>query len=169
MRTETLAPPLLTEPHAEKKARLSGAARWLAAGGGLAVVAAVVLPWVTVRARVPVDLELLSVEVPAGEHTVAGIDTMVWPGLAALAILAVTAAALRRGRRLFVGLGLLFAAAGAGLLYYLANIIDIKTRDSSVLERTAADLLIGTSVGPGPYVIMGGGAALAIAGLLRRR
>ena len=144
-------------------------ARPLAVLGGLATAVAAVLPWVTVQARLPVDPGLLGADVSAGRTTVNGLDTVAWPALLAVGLLATVLAVAGRARRLLLTLGVLGVAAGAGLYYYLANAVDIKTADRSVLERAVADLAVHTSVGPGPYVLLGAGACIVLGALRPRR
>jgi hypothetical protein len=82
--------------------------------------------------------------------------------VAALALLGIA-------RRLVLALGLLVTVAGALLVFYMANVIDIATRGGGELEqalkRALADALLTSSVGPGTPLLLAGGVAI-VAGAL---
>jgi hypothetical protein len=147
----------------ERTSTATGARRGLALVAAAAIAVAVLLPWVTVRGRVPLDLDLLGVEARAGGMTVDGLDTAAWPYMLGVAGLSALIALTGRARALLQGIGVLTMIAGAGLWYYLAHVVEIKTADRSVVEKAVVDLAVGTSVGPGPFVLLGAGAALILA------
>jgi hypothetical protein len=152
----------------EPTAAVHGVRRSLALASAAAVAVATLLPWVTVKGRLPLDLTVLSADVSAGGRTVRGLDTAAWPYLLGVAGLALLLAAFGTARRVLQGLGALTLVAGAGLLYYLSHVVDIQTANRSAVERAAADLAVSTSVGPGPYVLLAAGAGLILATLGRR-
>lgn len=143
-------------------------ARWTAFLGAGAVAASALLPWVRVEG-VPLRLGLLGTDVSALEQTVSGTDTAAWPALLAVAVLGAVLALVGRGRMVLVALGALTVVAGAGLMYYLANVIDIETSDRSLLERTLADVAVRSTVQSGPILLLLGGAGLVLGGALARR
>jgi hypothetical protein len=83
---------------------------------------------------------------------------MFWIMLSMLTILGVAA------RRLAV-VGLLVTIAGAALLYYCANVLDIESGGSAV-KRAVSEALLTSSTGPGPALILAGGLAILVGGLL---
>lgn len=130
------------------------------------MAAAAFLPWVTVEG-VPLSLDLLGTDVSAVQKTVSGVDTPAWPVLVGVAGLVVALAVFNLARKLLLLLGVLVTVAAAGLLYYLANVIDIETADSNRLERLLADAAVASSVGAGPVVLLAGGVAVLLGALLR--
>lgn len=160
--TEIMLTDIRTPSHTPT-ARARGLRRPLAVAGALAIALAAVLPWVTVKGRLPLDLDLLNVEVSAGGMTVSGVDTAAWPYLLGVAVVACLLAAFGLARRLLLGIGVLAMIAGAGLFYYLSNVVDFEMADRTALERTAADLVVSASVGPGPFVLLGAGVCLILA------
>lgn len=165
--TDSSATDALTQTRSPEADAAERPASPVAAAGGIALAAAAFLPWVTVTAGLPVDLGAIGVDVTAGRTTVGGHDTAIWPVLLAAGLLATALALAGRARRCLIGLGALTVTAGAGLWYYLAHVIDMKTADRSVLERTVADLAVGTHVEAGPYVLLGAGAFLVLGSLAR--
>lgn len=141
--------------------------RGVGAAGAVAIAIAVALPWVTLEGRLPLGLTVLGAEVAAGLRTVHGFDTDAAPALFAVAAIAAVLSILNRARRVRLGLGVLVLAASGGLIYYLANVVQFQTSDRTVLERTAADLVLGSSLGAGPFVLAAGGAALVASSLKR--
>jgi hypothetical protein len=55
---------------------------------------------------------------------------------------------------------------GGALLYYLSNVVDIETSNSSAIEKLIADAVISSSVGPGAPVIIASGIAIVAGALL---
>lgn len=134
-----------------------------------ATILAVLLPWVTVSGpSLELDLGLVGAEASAGDRTVAGIDTSLWPVLVGLAVIVAVLALLGVARRVLLALGLLVAAAGALLLVYMANVIEIETRGNNALREAAADALLTSSIGPGTPVLLAGGLAIIAGALLLR-
>ena len=139
------------------------------AGSGATILSAF-LTWVTVTGlTVTLDLDLISADVGAGNRTLAGTDTVLWPALVAVGVLAATLALLGVGRILLIGLGLLTAIAGGLLLIYMANVIELETRDGAQLPRAAARALLDSTVGPGTPLLLAGGILIGLGGLTRGR
>jgi hypothetical protein len=143
--------------------------RVLLLGGAAATLLAALLPWVTVNGpRLSLDLGLVGADVSTGDRTVAGLDTSLWPVLAGVALVVAALALLGIARRALLVLGLLVTAAGALLLVYMANVVDIETKGSSALGQAAADALLTSSIGPGTPVLLAGGIAIVTGALLLR-
>jgi hypothetical protein len=143
--------------------------RVLLLGGAAATLLAALLPWVTVNGpRLSLDLGLVGADVSTGDRTVAGLDTSLWPVLAGVALVVAALALLGIARRALLVLGLLVTAAGALLLVYMANVVDIETKGSSALGQAAADALLTSSIGPGTPVLLAGGIAIVAGALLLR-
>lgn len=153
----------------ERTAAGSGVRRGLGIGAAVAMVLAAILPWVTVTGRLPLDLDPLGLRVTAGGMTVKGLDTVAGPYLLGVAVVVGLLAALGIARRLLLTLGVLTMAAAGGLLYYLSNVVDIETAERNAVERAAADLLVGASVGPGAWVLLAAGGGIVLAALAPTR
>jgi len=67
--------------------------------------------------------------------------------------------------RLLAVLSLLVAVAGATLLYYCANILDIET-SGNALKRAVSDAVLTSSTGPGPSLIIAAGIAILVGAML---
>ncbi len=144
-------------------------ARVLLLGGAGAMALAALLPWVTVSGPSPsLDLGLVGAEARTGDRTVAGLDTSLWPVLLGVAVIVAALALLGIARRVLLVLGLLVTAAGALLLVYMANVVELETTDSGELGRAAADALLTSSTGPGTPVLLAGGIAIVAGALLAR-
>lgn len=142
--------------------------RVLSLGGAAAVVLAALLPWVTVKGpSLTLDLGLVGARASAGDRTVAGVDTALWPVLVGVGAAVAVLALLGVARRVLLVLGLLVTVAGALLLVYMVNVIDVETRDGGALERAAADALLTSSVGPGTPLLLAGGLAIVAGSLVR--
>lgn len=139
--------------------------RILALAGALAAAFAAVAPWVTV-AGLPVELGLLGTTISPLEATVSGTETPAWPFVLAVAGVAAVLAVLNLARILLVGLGLVVVLAGGGLWYYLDNVLDFETSDRSALEQTLVQAAVTAEVRLGPYLLLAGGAAILLGGLL---
>ena len=138
--------------------------------GSAATILSAFATWVTVTGlTVTLDLDLISADVGAGNRTVAGTDTVLWPALVAAGIIAAVLALLGAGRALLVGLGLLIAIAGGLLLAYMANVIELETRDGAQLERAGARSLLDSTVGPGTPLLLAGGILIVLGGLASHR
>jgi len=144
--------------------------RALVLAGGVATILSALLTWVTVTGLVAtLDLDLISADVGAGNRTVAGTDTVLWPALVAVGVVAAVLALLGVGRVLLVGLGLLTTIAGGLLLAYMANVIELETRDGAQLEQAGARSLLDSTVGPGTPLLLAGGLLILLGGLTARR
>lgn len=144
--------------------------RLLVLVGAAATILSAFLTWVTVSGlTVTLDLALAAADLGPGDRTVAGTDTALWPALVAVGVVAAVLGLLGAARPVLVGLGLLTTLAGALLLAYMANVIELETRGSSELEQAAADALLESSIGPGTPVLVVGGALILLGGLAQRR
>jgi hypothetical protein len=136
----------------------------LAGAFGLAL--SVLLPWVTVKGPVAgIDLGIIGAKVSTGSRTVAGVETSVWPVAVGIALLVVVLTVLGVATRLLALVGLVVAIAGAGLLYYCSNVLDIET-SGNALKRAVSDAVLTSSTGPGPPLILASGLAILLGGLL---
>jgi hypothetical protein len=140
--------------------------RLLAIAGAIGVIVSVFLPWVTVSG-IPLDLNLglLSVDIVPGGRTVAGTGTSVWPVICAVGLLVGILGFVPRAGRLIVVLGGLIILAGAGLIYYVENIIKFKTDEHGAIVRLLANATITSSTGPGPPLLLASGVVILIGGL----
>jgi hypothetical protein len=133
--------------------------------GAAGMLICVVLPWVTVKSvTFPIDLGIIGASVTPASRTVSGTDTSIWPVLVAVAIVGLLGVA----RRLLAAVGALAILAGSALLYYVSNVIEIATSASSTLEQKLADLLLTSSPGLGPPVLIAGGIAILGGAVLLR-
>jgi hypothetical protein len=136
----------------------------LAGAAGLAL--SVLLPWVTVKGPgLNLDLGIVGAKVTSGSRTVAGVETSIWPVAVGIAVLVLVLTLLGVASRLLALVGLVVTAAGAALLYYCSNVLDIET-SGSALKRAISDAVLTSSVGPGPPLIIFSGLAILIGGLL---
>jgi hypothetical protein len=143
--------------------------RALGVAGGGATILSVSLTWVTVTGLTfTLDLDLISADAGAGNRTVAGTDTALWPAIVAVGALAAVLALLGVARSMLVGIGLLTTVAGGLLLAYMANVLELETRDGAELEGAAARSLLDSSVGPGTPVLLAGGILILVGGAHRR-
>lgn len=145
---------------------MRGIGRLLLLGGAAGVIATAFLPWVTVKGA-PIDLDLLRVDISAAGRTVAGTDTAAWPGVVGVGGLVALLALFNLARKLLVLLGLLVTVAGAGLLYYVLNVVDIET-SGNVIQETLAGALVSSSAGAGPFLLIASGVAILAGALLNR-
>src|SRR5712692_6401471 len=111
-------------------------ARILLLIGAAGVIAAAFLPWVRVEG-LPIKLDLLQTRISAVGRTVSGTETVAGPGVIGVGAAVAALAVLNRARRLLVVLGLLVTLAGAGLLYYVLNVVDIETAGQNVIQKEA--------------------------------
>lgn len=143
--------------------------RVLVLSGGAATILSAFLTWVTVTGlAVTLDLGLVGADLSAGNRTVAGTETSIWPAIVAAGALAAVLALLGAARRLLIGLGLLTTFAGGLLLAYMADVIEVETRGNNELERAAARSLLDSTVGPGTPLLLAGGVLVALGALTRR-
>jgi hypothetical protein len=137
----------------------------LAAAAGMLLAA--VLPWVTING-LALDLGPIGVEVPVGGKTVHGTDTSLWPVILVVAAVVATLGLLGVARKVLLAVGLLVIAGGGALLYYLSNVLEIESGDSSKIEQALAQALITSSVGPGAPLLIASGVAVVVGALLAR-
>jgi len=142
---------------------MRGFGRLLALVGAVGVVVSTFLPWVTVQG-LPIHLDLLGTNVSAIRTTVSGTDTKAWPPLVGVAAVAAGLALFDILRKLLVVIGLLTVIAGAGLMYYVMNVIDIETSHNT-LQRAAAHVAVVSSTEPGPFVLLGAGVCMFLGAL----
>jgi hypothetical protein len=140
--------------------------RLLLLAGAAGVVAAAFLPWVTVKGA-PIDLELLRADVSAAGRTVSGTETAAWPGVVGVGGLVAVLAVLNLARKLVVLLGLLVTLAGAGLLYYVLNVVDIEA-SGNVIQETLAGALVSSTAEAGPFLLLASGIAILVGAILNR-
>ena len=144
-------------------------ARALGLAGSAATILSAFVTWVTVTGlTATLDLDVISADVGAANRTVSGTDTVLWPALVAIGVIAAILALLGVGRILLVGLGLLTTLAGGLLLAYMANVIELETRDGAQLERAGARSLLDSTVGPGTPLLLAGGMLVLLGGLAQR-
>lgn len=126
------------------------------------------MPWVTVKGTaLNLDLGWIGAVVSPGGKTVNGTDTSIWPVVAGVGGVAGVLALVSFAKKLLVLLGLVVTLAGAALLYYVLNVIDIETSSRSLIEQTAAGLALTSSTGPGPPVLLASGLAILVGALVR--
>jgi hypothetical protein len=147
---------------------VTGIARVLVLAGAAGVIAAAFLPWVTVEG-LPLDLDLLQTRISPVGRTVTGDETAAWPGVVGAGAVVGVLALLNLARRLVVLLGLVIALAGAGLVYYVLNVVEIETAGRSAVEQAVAGAVVSSSAGPGPFLLLASGICILAGGLLRSR
>lgn len=135
----------------------------LLAGAG-AVALSALLPWVTVSG-VGLDLGVIGARTSLGAKTVTGTDTSIWPVILGVGALVAVLAVLNVARRLLLGIGLLVIAAGAGLLYYVSNAVELETKGNRI-QQLIADAVVTSSTGPGVPLLLAGGLAIVVGAAL---
>lgn len=140
-------------------------ARLLVLAGAGAVGVSAFLPWVTVEGA-PLDLDLLNTRIAAAGQTVSGTETPAWPFVLGVGGVVGALALLNLARKLLIFLGLLTTVAGAGLVYYVLNVVDIETRGDAI-KSTLAGALVQSTAEPGPFLLLAGGLAILIGSVLR--
>jgi hypothetical protein len=140
--------------------------RLLTIVGAVGVITSVFLPWVTISGT-PLDLNvgLLSVDIVPGGRTVAGTATSIWPVICGVGLLVLILSLVPFAGRLLVVLGALIMIAGAGLTYYVANIVRFKTDQHGAIVRLIANATITSSGGPGPPLLLASGVVILVGGL----
>jgi hypothetical protein len=134
--------------------------------GALGLALSVLLPWVTVKGPgLNLDLGLVGAKVSSGSRTVAGVETSVWPFALGIAALVAVVTVLGVATRLLAVVGLLVTIAGAALVYYCSNVLDIETSGNE-LKRAVSDAVLTSSTGPGPPLILASGLAILIGAML---
>jgi drug/metabolite transporter superfamily protein YnfA len=140
--------------------------RLLCVLGALGVLASVFLPWVTVSGTpLDLDLGLLSVDIVPGGRTVSGTGTSIWPVFVVAGLLVLGLSVIPRAGRAIAALGGLIAVAGAGLVYYVENIIKFKTEQHGAIVALIAKATITSSTGPGPPLLLASGLVILVGGL----
>ena len=137
----------------------------LTGAGGMILSA--LLPWVTIRG-IGLDLGLIGAEVSPGSRTVHGTDTSIWPAIVAVAAVIAVLGLLNLARKLLLGLGLLAIAAGAALVYYTSNIVELELGGGSAVRQRLVEELILSDAGPGPVVLLASGVVVVLGVLLSR-
>jgi hypothetical protein len=137
--------------------------------GATGVVLSALMPWVTVSGlSLRLNLGVIGADVSPGGKTVWGTETSVWPVLIGVGALAAILALLHTGTRFLVFLGLLVSLAGAALLYYVLNVIDLETKNKGPIVRTLAHTVLSSSTGPGPPVLLASGVLITLGALAAR-
>lgn len=137
----------------------------LAGAAGLALAA--ILPWVTIKG-LGLELGPIGAEVSPGARTVDGTDTSLWPVVLGVGAVVVVLGLLNVARKVLLVLGLVAIAGGGALLYYLSNVVEIESGDSSQIEQLLTSALVSSSVGPGAPLLIAGGLAIVVGALLAR-
>lgn len=131
----------------------------LLGAAGMAICA--VLPWATVKGLTfAIDLGVIGASVTPVAQTGSGTDTPIWPILVAVAVVVIVVGLLGIACRLLAAIGVLVVVAGSALLYYVSNVIESETRASSALEQKLAGLVLTSSAGPGPPLLIASGVAI---------
>lgn len=142
-------------------------ARLLLLAGAAGMVLSALLPWITVEG-LGLDLGVIGADVGVGTRTVAGTDTSIWPAIVAVGAVVAVLAVLNVARRLLIAVGLLVAVAGAGLLYYVSNAVELEGAGRGAIEQIVAQTVVSTSTGPGTPVLIASGVAILAGALLAR-
>jgi hypothetical protein len=143
-------------------------ARLLLLAGATGMAVSALLPWVTVRGAVGLDLGAIGADVTLGSKTVSGTETSLWPAIVAVAAVVAILALLNVARRLLIALGLIVIVAGGALLYYVANVVEIEGDKRDAVQQALSDALISSSTGPGPGLLLASGIAIVVGALLSR-
>jgi hypothetical protein len=141
-------------------------ARILLLIGAAGVIAAAFLPWVKVQGF-PINLDLLQTRISAVGRTVSGTETVAGPGVIGVGAVVAALAVLNLARRLLVVLGLLVTLAGAGLVYYVLNVVEIQTAGQNTVQREVVRAAVSSSAQIGPFVLLASGVCILV-GALRR-
>ena len=145
-------------------------ARILLLVGAAGVVLSAFLPWVTVSGALPVDLNLdwIGADVSPDGKTVSGSETKAWPVVVGVGGLVAVLAVFNVARKLMMLFGLLVVVAGAGLVYYLTNVVDIETSDDAI-KNALANAALDSSAQAGPFLLLAGGACILVGAMVLRR
>jgi hypothetical protein len=141
-------------------------ARILLLIGAAGVIAAAFLPWVRVEG-LPIKLDLLQTRISAVGRTVSGTETVAGPGVIGVGAVVAVLAVFNLARRLLVVLGLLVTLAGAGLVYYVLNVVEIQTAGQNPVQREVVRAAVSSSAQIGPFVLLASGVCILV-GALRR-
>lgn len=144
-------------------------ARILLLAGAAGVVLSAFLPWVTVEG-LPIDLDLdwIGADIRPGGRTVSGRDTAAWPVVVGVGAVVAVLTVLNLARKLLLLFGLLVVVAGAGLLYYVSNVVDIETSDNAI-KQAIASAAVEETAQAGPFLLLASGAAILAGAVARRR
>jgi len=143
--------------------------RLLVVSGAAATIAAAFLPWVTITGLgATLDLGVIGADVSVGDRTVTGTDTALCPLLIGAGVISAALGMLGVARRPLAFIGLLTAVAGGLLLYYMANVIELETRDDGAPKRAAGRALLDSSLGVGTPLLLAGGLLILMGALARR-
>ncbi len=137
----------------------------LLGAGGVALSA--VLPWVRVEG-LPINLDWLDTRVSPLGKTVSGTDTPAWPYLLGAGGLIAGLTLLNVARKLLMLFGLLVTVAGAGLTYYVMNVIDIEAEKREI-PTLVAGALADSSAQLGPFVLLASGLCILVGAVVLAR
>ncbi|HYH50276.1 MAG TPA: hypothetical protein VEG38_12090 [Acidimicrobiia bacterium] len=142
--------------------------RILVLAGAAAVAGSVTLPWAKVTSAVPgisgLDFDLLGAQISEPGMSVSGTDTKAWPAVVAVGGVIALLALLGLARKLLLLLGVVTTLGGAALLYYVLNVVDIKTEGNAL--QPVAQAALDSSAGAGPMLLLAGGLAILIGALI---
>ncbi|MGH9040696.1 MAG: Trp biosynthesis-associated membrane protein [Acidimicrobiia bacterium] len=145
---------------------MKGIARLLLLAGAAGVIGTAFLPWVTVEGA-PIDLDILKVGITGVGQTVSGTDTAAWPAVVAVGGVVAVLALLNMARKLLLLLGLVVTVAGAGLLYYVLNVVDIEAK-GNIIKETLAGALVSSTAEAGPFLLLASGLVILVGAALNR-
>ena len=145
---------------------MKGIARILLLLGAGGVALSSVLPWVEVRGLS--QLDWFDVDVGTLGKTVSGTDTPAWPYLLGAAGLITALTLLNVARKLLMLFGLLVTVAGAGLTYYVMNVIDIEAEKRDI-PTAVAGLVADGSAKLGPFVLLASGLCILVGAVVLAR
>jgi hypothetical protein len=143
-----------------------GIGRLLILAGAAGVAASAVLPWVTIEGA-PLHLDWIGADASLGSKTVSGTDTPAAGPLLGVGGAVAALALVNFARKLLIAVGTLVTLAGAALMYYVLNVIDIETSGRTVIEQTVAGAALASSAGAGPPLLLAGGIAILVGAILR--
>lgn len=145
---------------------MKGIARLLLLAGAAGVIGTAFLPWVTVSGA-PIDLDILQVGITGVGETVSGTDTVAWPGVVGVGAVIAVLALLNLARKLLLLLGLVVTVAGAGLVYYVMNVVDIEAQ-GNIIKETLAGALVSSTAEAGPFLLLASGIVILVGVALNR-
>lgn len=132
----------------------------LLGAGGVALAA--VVPWADVSGPAQqFKLDLLNVRADPGGRDVSGLDTPAWPFLIGIAALLVALVMLNKLRKLVMLFGGLIVLAGAGLVYYVTNAVEIETKGDEV-KSLVGQVAFSSDTRLGPYLLIASGLLIVV-------
>lgn len=140
---------------------MKGIARILLLLGAGGVALSSVLPWVRVQGALDLSWLDTNIAAPLGK-TVSGTDTPAWPYLLGVGGLIAVLTLLNIARKLLMLFGLLVTVAGAGLTYYVMNVVDIEAEKRDLVSGTLIETLADSSARLGPFVLLGSGLCILV-------